>query len=156
MEYVSPYQSVCNYWNYYWTAIGEHVSEIVPGGTGQRSAMKSGNNTQDNRVNSTEGDRPVDVPANEDPRTAKYPDGPKQALHNGAYSSAIDAQGNADCEVGQRGYATGPSAPNNRYAPSNNEAEGGGSHVVLSVPGGLAGPTYKAKELGIRRLQDVP
>jgi hypothetical protein len=35
--------------------------------------------------------------------------------------------------------------------------EGGGSHVVLDpdTPG-LAGPTYKARELGIRNLRDVP
>jgi virulence factor Mce-like protein len=156
VEYVSPYQSVCNYWNYYWTAISEHVSEIVPGGTGQRSAMKSGNNTQDNRVNSTEADRPVDVPAHEDPKTARYPDGPKQALHGGAYGAAIDAQGNADCEVGQRGYVTGPSIPDGRYPPSDDESQGGGSHVVTELPPGLEGGTYKARELGIRNLRDVP
>ena len=30
VEHVAPYQTVCNYWNYYWTAIAEHVSEEVP------------------------------------------------------------------------------------------------------------------------------
>jgi virulence factor Mce-like protein len=156
VEYVSPYQSVCNYWNYYWTGISEHVSEIVPGGTGQRSLSKTGNNSQDNRINSTEADRPVDVPVGEHPRTARYPDGAKQALHGGGYSAAIDAQGNADCEVGQRGYAAGPSVPDGRYPPSTNEMEGGGSHVVLKLPPGLSGPTYKAQELGIDHLKDVP
>ena len=156
VEYVAPYQTVCNYWNYYWTAISEHVSETVPGGTGQRSAMKSGNNTQDNRITLAEADRPVDVPANEHPRTARYPDGPKQALHGGAYSSAIDAQGNADCEMGQRGYAVGPNVPDGRYPPSDDESQGGGSHVVLSLPEYLSGGTYKARELGIDNLKDVP
>jgi virulence factor Mce-like protein len=151
VEWVAPFQTVCNYWNYYWTAIGEHVSEVVPGGTGQRSLSKSGNNQQDNRINSTEADKPVDVPANEDPRTARYPDGAKQALHAGAYGNAIDAQGNADCEVGQRGYAAGPSVPESRYGPS----EDGGSHVVTQVPG-VSGPTFKARELGIDNLEDVP
>jgi virulence factor Mce-like protein len=156
VEYVSPYQTVCNYWTYYWSAISEHVSEIVPGGTGQRSLSKSGNNTQDNRINSTDADRPVDVPANENPRTARYPDGPKQALHGGAYSSAIDAQGNADCEVGQRGYALGPNVPEGRYQPSDDPALGGGSHVVVNLPEFLSGPTFKARELGIDNLKDVP
>jgi virulence factor Mce-like protein len=156
VEYVAPFQTVCNYWNYYWTGLSEHVSEVVTGGTGQRSLMKSGNNTQDNRVNSTEGDRPVDVPVGMDPKTAKDPSGMDlQALHGGAYGTAIDAQGNADCEVGQRGYLTGPSVPGGRYPPSTDPAEGGGSHVVLEVPG-LAGPTYKARELGIDNLEDVP
>jgi hypothetical protein len=156
VEYVSPFQSVCNYWNYWTTGLSEHVSEVVPGGTGQRSAMKSGNNTQDNRVNSTEADRPVDVRASEDPRTARYPDGAKQALHNGAYGTAIDSKGNADCEVGQRGYVAGPNVPNGRYRPSEDESQGGGSHVVLSVPGPRTGGTYKARELGIDHLKDVP
>jgi virulence factor Mce-like protein len=157
VQYVSPYQSVCNYWNYYWSAISEHVSENVPGGTGQRSISKSGNNTQDNRLNSTEGDRPVDVPVGEDPKTANDPQGADlQALHNGAYVNAIDSKGNADCEVGQRGYVTGPFVPDGRYKPSTDPAEGGGSHVVLALPPGNSGPTYKARELGIDNLDDVP
>jgi len=157
VEYVSPYQSVCNYWNYYWSAISEHVSENVAGGTGQRSISKSGNNTQDNRLNSTEGDRPVDVPVGVDPKTAKDPQGAAlQALHNGAYVNAIDSQGNADCEVGQRGYVTGPFVPDGRYKPSTNAAEGGGSHTVLALPPGNSGPTYKGIELGIDNLKDVP
>jgi len=156
VEYVAPFQTVCNYWNYYWTGLGEHVSEIVPGGTGQRSLMKSGNNTQDNRVNSTEGDRPADVPVGVDPKTAKDPSGAAlQALHGGAYGTAIDAQGNADCEVGQRGYIRGPSVPDGRYPRSADPAQGGGSHVVLSVPG-LAGGTYESREQGIDNLKDVP
>ncbi len=158
VEYVAPYQTVCNYWTYYWTGLSEHVSEIVPGGTGQRSIMKSANSTQDNRVNTTEGDRPVDVPAGMDPKTAKDPQGAAlQALHGGAYGSAVDAQGNADCEVGQRGYVRGPNVPDGRYPPSTDPAQGGGSHVVLEVPGKkLAGPTYKGIELGIDNLKDVP
>ena len=156
VEYVAPFQTVCNYWNYYWTGISEHVSETVPGGTGQRSLMKSGNNTQDNRVNTTDGDRPVDVPVGVDPKTAKdQSQTTLQALHSSAYTAAIDAQGNADCEVGQAGYLTGPSVPDGRYPPSTDPAQGGGSHVVLSVPG-LAGGTYKARELGIDNLKDVP
>jgi virulence factor Mce-like protein len=158
VEYVAPYQTVCNYWNYYWTGIGEHVSEIVTGGTGQRSISKTGTNIQDNRVNQIEADRPVDVPSNMNPKTAEDAMGtPLQALHGGAYGSAIDAQGNADCEVGQRGYVAGPNVPDGRYTPSNDPAQGGGSHVVLELPGDrLAGPTYKALELGIENLEDVP
>ena len=37
VEYVAPYQTVCNYATYWLTGLSEHVSEIVPGGTGQRS-----------------------------------------------------------------------------------------------------------------------
>jgi hypothetical protein len=99
----------------------------------------------------------VDVPTGEDPLTAKDPQGtPLQALHGGAYVNAIDSNGNADCEVGQRGYVTGPSAPGGRYPPSTDPAKGGGSHVVLQLPPGNSGPTYKGIELGIDNLEDVP
>ena len=160
LTYVAPYQTVCNYWVYYWTAISEHLSEPVSGasgqilGTGQRSNLKSDNRTQDNRLSSTEGDRPADVPANQDPQEARDPENnPLVALHSAAYEPAIDAQGNADCQTGQRGYLDGPLVSGGRYPPSNSPAEGGGSHVVLdSDYPGLAGPTYK----GVPRLKDVP
>ncbi len=157
VEYVAPYQTVCNYWSYYWTGLSEHVSELVPGGTGQRSLMKSGTNIQDNRVNSTEADRPVDVPVGVDPKQATDAGGADlQALHSSAYTPAIDAQGNADCEVGQAGYLAGPNVPGGRYPPSTDPTQGGGSHVVLGLPEGrLSGPTYKGIELGIDNLEDV-
>ena len=155
VEFVAPYQSVCNYWVYYWTGIGEHVSEPVRGGTVQRTNLKSDNRTQDNRLSSSEAEVPVDVPAGQDPHEAKGPNGdPLQALHGGAYGPAIDAQGNADCVVGQRGYLEGPMAPGKRYG----DTEDGGQHLVwgpFDLPG-LTGGTYKALELGIDNLEDVP
>jgi virulence factor Mce-like protein len=156
VAFVAPYQTVCNYWNYYWTPLGEHVSEPVPGGTGQRSLLKSDNRTQDNRVSDSSADRPVDIPVGQDPQEAKAPNGdPLQALHAGAYRNAIDSQGNADCTVGQFGYMNGP-LPGGRYPASTDPEKGGGSHVVFDngLPG-LSGPTYKAHELGIKSLKDV-
>jgi hypothetical protein len=155
VEFVAPYQTVCNYWVYYWTGIGEHVSEPVRGGTVQRTNLKSDNRIQDNRLTDSQAEVPVDVPASEDPHTATEPNRePKQALHGGAYAPAIDAQGNADCVVGQRGYLEGPMAPGGRYGPNEN----GGQHLVwgpFDLPG-LTGGTYKAIELGIDNLEDVP
>jgi hypothetical protein len=155
VEFVAPYQTVCNYWVYYWTGIGEHVSEPVRGGTVQRTNLKSDNRTQDNRLSASEAEVPVDVPAGQDPHEAKAPNGdPLQALHGGAYGPAIDAQGNADCVVGQRGYLEGPMAPGRRYGPNQD----GGQHLVwgpFDLPG-LTGGTYKARELGIDNLEDVP
>jgi len=59
--------------------------------------------------------------------------------------------------VGQRGYVTGPSVPDGRYPPSTDPTLGGGSHVVLELPGNRrAGGTYKSRELGIDNLKDVP
>jgi virulence factor Mce-like protein len=155
VERVAPYQTVCNYWVYYWTGLGEHVSEPVRGGTVQRTNLKSDNRTQDNRLTDSQAEVPVDVPAGQDPHDAKAPNNePLQALHGGAYAPAIDAQGNADCVVGQRGYIEGPMAPGGRYGPNDN----GGQHLVwgpFDLPG-LTGGTYKAIELGIDNLEDVP
>ena len=158
VEHVAPFQTVCNYWNYYWNALGEHASENVPGGTAQRVLLMSDNRTQDNRWTSSEADRPGDIPKGT-AITATDPSGdPLVAAHTGAYSPAVDAQGRADCRVGQTGYLTGPNVPNGRYPASSDPAEGGGSHVVRTtdVPGVRHGGTYKSRELGIDSIEDVP
>ena len=153
VRYVAPYQTVCNYWNYYWTAIGEHVSEPYRFGTIQRVQLKSDNRTQDNRWTTSEADRPGDVPDKDDPQRARDPAGePLVAARRTAYFPAIDSQGNADCQVGQSGFLDGPLSEGNRYPPSDDPNEGGGSHVVFDgdYPG-LVGPTYK----GLKSLKDV-
>jgi hypothetical protein len=161
VTYVAPYQTVCNYFDYFFTVLGEHVSEPVRGGTTQRVLAKSdASNPQDNKLGGVEGDRPVDVAANEDPQKAKSPSGEDalQALHRQYYGPAIDAQGNADCQIGQTGYLN-RLITNSRYPPSDDipavgaDENGGGSHVVLDPDQpGLRGPTYK----GVKNLKDVP
>ena len=105
VEYIAPYQTVCNYWTYYWTSIGEHVSEPVRGGTIQRVVLRADNPRQDNRLSDSTGEKPVDLPANEPAIGAGEPGaGPLETLHTHPYGPAIDAAGNADCQTGQRGY----------------------------------------------------
>jgi hypothetical protein len=154
VEYVAPYQTVCNYFTYWATPLGEHVSEPFRFGSIERVNIKTDNSTQDNRMSASDGDRPGDVPANRSAKGAANQGGqPLVALHSQNYQAAIDAQGNADCERGQTGYLEGPLLSGGRYPPSNDEAEGGGSHVVLdSNTPGLAGPTFK----GLKNLRDVP
>jgi virulence factor Mce-like protein len=150
VEFVAPYQTVCNYWVYYWNGIGEHVSEPVRNGTIQRVLRKTDNSNQDNRLSNSEGDKPADVPANQSARGAMAnPREPAVALHRQSYGPAIDAQGNADCQTGQTGYVEGPLSENNRYGPQ----EDGGQHVVLDpdLPGNR-GPTFT----GVPSLSSVP
>jgi virulence factor Mce-like protein len=154
-EHVAPYQTVCNYLVYFFSPLGTHLSETVPGGTEERIKAKAELTplTQPNKLSTTESLRPVDVPTNEDPKT-----GMLQALHTQYGGPAVDSKGNADCQAGQTGYpnrlVTDP-----RWPPDSSAGGfiGGGSHVVLDpdTPG-LAGGTYKARELGIDNLKDVP
>jgi hypothetical protein len=169
VEYVAPFQTVCNYWNYWWTGLGGHQSEPVRGGFAERVFVRSDNGEQDNRFSSPEGDRPADVPANRDPQRDRTERGdPFLVSHPQAYLPAIDARGNADCGIGQTGYMNGPLIPpGGRYPAADIEPgesrrsweqrKGGGSHIIASpdVPG-LSGGTYKSRELGIDNLRDVP
>jgi hypothetical protein len=172
INYVAPFQTVCNYTTAFTTGLGQHQSEGVANGTAERVMLKSDNpapagapGTQDNRYSNVFNDRPADVPAGVDPITAKDPSGnPLQVFHGGPYFPAIDSQGNADCQGGQFGYLTGPLGKG-RYAPhaplpgdSNpytkwSQQFAGGSHNVYqdNTPG-LAGPTYT----GVPNLKDVP
>jgi hypothetical protein len=153
VEYVAPSQTVCNYFNYYFTAFGEHVSEPFRFGTIQRVNLKSDNRTQDNRFSSSEADRPADVLDSQDPQTAEDPEGnPLVVARRTAYYPFVDSGGNADCQVGQAGFLDGPLADGSPYPPSNNPTELGGSHVIFNseLPG-LAGPTFT----GLDNLREV-
>jgi virulence factor Mce-like protein len=149
LEYVAPYQTVCNYFNYFWTFNSDHISEPVRNGTIQRVILKSDNRTQDDRFSTTTADIFGDV-EQENAKGAKDVEGqPLVRLSRQSYFPAIDAQGNADCQGGQGGYPEGPLVEGNRYRPN----EKGGRHVLLDpdLPGNR-GPTLT----GVARLQDVP
>jgi hypothetical protein len=158
ISFVAPYQTVCNFFNSFFTPLGEHLSEEVPRGTIERIQLMTTNEGQEDRLGSPEAERPADVPQGQDPQTATAPDGePLTKLNNQFYGPAIDAQGNADCQAGQTGYPAGPLNNTGRYPSSPDPQQGGGSHVVIdSNTPGLAGGTYKSRELGIDNLEDVP
>jgi virulence factor Mce-like protein len=153
LQHVAPYQTVCNYLVYFFNPLGTHLSEVVPGGTDQRILPILTDLTQANTLGLTESIRPVDVPTNENPKSDSV-----QALHSQVPQPAIDSKGRADCQSGQTGYMN-RLITNGRWPPDNSAGGfiGGGSHVVVdgNTPG-LAGGTYKARQLGIDNLKDVP
>jgi virulence factor Mce-like protein len=157
IQYIAPYQTVCDYASYFLGPLGNDFSGLGVGGTLQNQGIKLANLTQTNALGNTASSRPVDVPANQDPQTATNAGGALDALHVPVGATAIDAQGNADCEIGQSGYPNRFVPKDTRYPASNDPALGGGSHTVFSgdFPG-LRGGTYKSRQLGINRLQDVP
>jgi virulence factor Mce-like protein len=165
INYLAPYQTVCNYTTAFTTGLGQHQSEGVSNGTAERVLLKSDNRVQDNRYNNVFNDRPADLPTGVDPTTAKDEKGEAlEIYHDGTYQRAIDAQGNADCEIGQTGYIDGPLG-NGRYGahgpvpgddPYYTEFSrrfAGGSHAVVTprIPL-LQGTTFR----GVPNLRDVP
>jgi virulence factor Mce-like protein len=165
INYIAPFQTVCDYTTIFFTGLGEHQSEGVSNGTAQRVLLKSDNAVQDNRYNNVYNDRPADVPRGVDPITGKAANGmPLVVWRDGTYFSAIDAQGNADCEIGQTGYMRGPLG-RSRY-PAHGPVPGddpnftqfnrnfaGGTHTInqAHVPG-LQGTTFT----GAPNLRSVP
>ncbi|MFL5825862.1 MAG: MlaD family protein [Thermoleophilaceae bacterium] len=157
VQFVAPYQTVCNYFNYFLGPLGEHMSEPVDRGTIERVGFVTANQQQDNSLANGNADRPADVPADQDPRTAQQGGNPLTKLNTQFGAPAIDKSGNADCQAGQTGYPVGPLNSGGRYPPSNDPSQGGGSHIVVdpNTPGN-AGGTYLSRKLGIKSLKDVP
>jgi hypothetical protein len=108
-EFAAPYNTVCNNGTAFFTGLADHMSEDVQGGTSEVVLVRTGSNEQEHGLSHNESERPADVPANWDPQTAVDKEGNHlQILHGEAYSPAVDAQGNADCQTGQYGYLAGP------------------------------------------------
>ena len=99
IRFVGPYVTVCNYFNYSWSNVSEHLTEPDPTGGSQRTLLNQPSRTQDPRAPSI-GSIGAKTPSNGEPTISGAP----MNFHSNTYGSAIDHQGNADCESGQRGY----------------------------------------------------
>jgi phospholipid/cholesterol/gamma-HCH transport system substrate-binding protein len=174
IEYIAPYQTVCSYLNYFIHPLGEMQSVVQTGPTGGGTLLnqnvKMPNSHQQNNYGTSTGSRPWDILPGQKPQGAKDKQGnPMFRLYAPAYNPAIDAQGNADCQLGQTGYPNGALGPG-RYKPGKlqdaSEEHGlpspdevgtgtNGAITENNLPG-LRGGTYKSRELGIDNLRDVP
>ncbi len=95
VRFLGPYQTVCNYWNYFWVPVAEHFSEIDTTGSAQRALLNSAGR-QDDGV----GSMGANGPAN----GRELTEGNAAFLHGPPYGAAVTDSGAADCEVGQRGF----------------------------------------------------
>jgi hypothetical protein len=164
ISYIAPFQTVCSYTTTFFTGLGQHQSEGVSNGVGQRVLLKGDNGVQDNRFNNVFNDRPVDLPRGVDPTTARVPNGALEVFHGGPYFPAIDSQGNADCQNGQFGYIDGPlghgrypahgpvPGDDPAYTQFNRQFAGGSHNVYSDNTPGLAGTTFN----GVRSTRSVP
>jgi virulence factor Mce-like protein len=154
--HIAPYQTVCNYWNYWFTFLPEHLTEEDAIGTSQRVSIIGVPGTT-----SPPGERPeaptggysglqangrVGGPPNPNPGEFAPRDLP--VLHAPAYGPAIDAAGNADCQAGQVGYLLGedlsPGQPLDSPVLAN-----------ASIAG-LQGPTFHGRPALPNGLQPRP
>lgn len=97
LRFLGPYVTVCNQWNFFWTLLSEHLSEFDSTGTSQRALLNFAA-PQQNSV----GAEPAITPAN---GQGVLPGQTPQYLHAQPYGAAVNDDGTADCEIGQRGYA---------------------------------------------------
>jgi hypothetical protein len=95
LRFIGPYITVCNYFNYAFTHLQEHITEPDPTGFAQRTLLNQGPR-QDNS--------PISIGAAQPANGKNVISGTPAHLHNQPYGAAIDRNGNADCESGQRGY----------------------------------------------------
>ncbi|HET9104205.1 MAG TPA: MlaD family protein [Solirubrobacteraceae bacterium] len=98
IRYLGPYQTVCDDWNYFWTYLGEHLSQPTDFGFAQRVLINVGNSAQPNNVGQAGAIAPVNG-GGSDSLT-----GGNEYYHGQVYGAAVDNQGHADCETGQRGF----------------------------------------------------
>jgi virulence factor Mce-like protein len=171
LQFIAPYQTVCDYAVYFLNALGEDQSPVQNGPTGGGTVLNTNtklpNNEQENSQGQADASRAWGIPPTMDPIGANDPQGnPLGRVYSPPYSPAIDAQGNADCQLGQVGWMKGPYATAARYGkgivpgsvdPQHpNGVDSGGSWAVVDndIPG-LRGGTYVTRKLGIKNLRDV-
>ena len=137
VRFLGPYQTVCDYWDYIFTFLGEHISEADTTGTAQRANINEAP-TQDNGLGSIGSTEPVN--GHQDPiQKAQSGDSAPAYLHTQPYWAAINNDGTADCENGQRGYPMGRLAATLRA----NDSTGAPFNLVTDphTPGSQ-GPTF--------------
>jgi virulence factor Mce-like protein len=111
IRYLGPYQTVCDYFDYFWSELQDNVSEATSFGTAQRLMAKLGNPLQANNL----GTPDAVAPANGGGSTGLL--GGNEYLHNQNYGAAIERGGVADCETGQRGYPHMLNAADPKHRP---------------------------------------
>jgi virulence factor Mce-like protein len=125
LRFYGPYVTVCNSWNYFWTYVAEHFSEPDSTGSAQRALVNFAGPQEDSI-----GSQGADEPAN-----GKNAAGTPQYAQDQPYGGAIDAQGRADCEAGQRGFVERQA----RFFPKQ--------YKIARDPhsAGLQGPTFSGR-----------
>ena len=100
VRFLGPYITVCNYFNYSWTNVADHLTAPDPTGYSQRTLL----NQAAQQVDSDGVRTGVTTLGSPRPANGGRTTGAQQFLHSNNYSAAVGSNGEADCESGQRGY----------------------------------------------------
>jgi virulence factor Mce-like protein len=145
IRYAAPVNTVCNYANYFFDRLGEHISQQVDGGTAERIDVSFDNFMQPNRLGATENSRPADVAEGQRVyQNNAYPLGPATRPNQIFYGTknfgaVLTKDGKANCLEANRGYPVGPIETGARYTADDD----GGRHVIFNdtLPF-VSGPTF--------------
>jgi hypothetical protein len=148
LRFIGPHITVCNYWNYWWTHLADHLSEEDATGTLQRIQVKNAPR-QTNGLTSFGATEPANGEG-ADPVTTTL-EGDPAHLHKQEWGRAVDEQGNADCEVGQRGYPerVAANAPPNFKIAIDPRTPGSQGPTFTGKPRVPAGQTFSAEPTGL-------
>jgi virulence factor Mce-like protein len=153
LRYLGPFVTVCNDWNYFWTYLADNVSEKTDLGFSERILLKVANVGQADSLGLTGAAAPVDGGG-----VNLGPLGGNQYLHSQNYGAAIDNQGNADCETGQRGYPLKINAfdPHGRDLVIDPHTPGDQGPTFTGTPHVPAGETFSRNPQGGPQLDSTP
>jgi hypothetical protein len=153
VKYLAPYQTVCDDWNYWWTYLSDHISDPTTSGFAQRALLNQTDSAQTNNVGTQGATAPVDGGA-----PASSPGGGDEYLHSQQYGAAIENNGTADCETGQRGYQLDLNSfdPQHRELGIAPHTPGDQGTTFAGKPRVPKGETYSRNPTTGPQLQDDP
>jgi len=174
-KYVVPAQTVCNYWNYFWTFLPEHLTEQDSIGTSQRVSLvlsPTGSLTFDLDVDGSGGLPPIATTIPGEAETGYSAAGYSGVQANGKYGSAAPpghtpkefdphtlpilhanaggptGQNGSDCQPGQTGYVQGK-------LQVANQSDQNPAVIVPDIPGDRGVTDVFFNRDGTRELRDT-
>jgi virulence factor Mce-like protein len=140
LRFLGPYQTVCNYWNYFWTSTAEHFSEADPTGGAERVLLNSSAG-QTNSLMSAGAYEPANGVGYDNLTPVQKSFGDQEFLQGQNGAAAVTSDGRADCENGQRGFVRKAAV----FGPPNDLA--GNPFLVAVDPHtpGVQGPTWTGR-----------
>ena len=141
LRFLGPYVTVCNYWNMFWTFNAEHFTAQDLTGGAERALLNNGANLPDNVTSMGANEFVHGVMAPDPVRNSQNGGRPQHVHNNTTGGDAIHADGRANCQKGQQGYAYGV----NRFRPADGSYDAYARAVVdqpAPDPSVDFGPTF--------------